>query len=64
MIKYLKSHFGNRPSSMSNIIISICIVNANERMELNFLREEVRKLKLVAGVSRNTVLLKNANFLY
>ena len=27
------------------------IVNANERMELNFLREEVRKLRSMAGVS-------------
>ena len=38
MIDYLRSHHGNRPS-----------INANERMELNFLRQEVAKLKKLVG---------------
>jgi hypothetical protein len=63
MIKYLKSHYGNRHSSMlfslfpsikfliSNILNFFhFIVNANERLELNFLREEVSKLRKLAGV--------------
>jgi hypothetical protein len=45
MIKYLKDHYGNRPSSEIFSEITIFIVNANERMELEFLRSEVEKLK-------------------
>jgi hypothetical protein len=50
MIKYLKSQHGNRPSSKNTNPNLVFIVNANERMELQFLREEVRKLKQVVGV--------------
>ncbi|CDW75609.1 UNKNOWN [Stylonychia lemnae] len=39
MIRYLKDHYGNRPS-----------INQNERMELDFLRQEVDKLKDMVGV--------------
>ena len=36
------------------------LVNANERLELNFLREEVAKLKkMVGGVSEDIFSLKN-----
>ena len=52
MINYLRSHHGNRPSSKSYIsLITLSIVNANERMELTFLRSEVSKLKSMVGVS-------------
>jgi len=39
MLRYLKDNYGNRPS-----------INANERMELDYLRHEVEKLKKIVGV--------------
>lgn len=50
MINYLKSHYGNRPSSKQVFHYNI-IVNENEHMELQFLRTEVEKLKKMVGVS-------------
>ena len=51
MINYLKSHYGNRPSSKQHAYYSTLIVNENEHMELQFLRTEVEKLKKMVGVS-------------
>lgn len=39
MIKYLRDNYGNRPSS--KLRYDDTIVNANERMELDYLRNEV-----------------------
>ena len=50
MINYLRSQHGNRPSSKSHIPFLTLTVNENERKELQFLREEVRKLKSIVGV--------------
>jgi hypothetical protein len=50
MINYLRSQHGNRPSSKSQIPFLTLTVNENERKELQFLREEVRKLKSIVGV--------------
>jgi hypothetical protein len=50
MIKYLKEHYGNRPSSKHIQRLIYLIVNANEKMELDFLRSEVSKLKKHVGV--------------
>lgn len=44
MIQYLKDHYGNRPSSKQSLT-EFSLVNANERMELEFLRNEVAKLR-------------------
>ena len=43
MIKYLKDHYGNRPSSKQCqiTVLKLFIVNQNERMELEYLRKEV-----------------------
>ena len=49
MINYLRSQHGNRPSSNSHPLLTLS-VNENERKELQFLREEVRKLKSIVGV--------------
>ncbi len=53
MIKHLKAHYGNRPSSNIYLYKLNNLVNANQRTELNFLREEVRKLKALVGVSHS-----------
>ena len=54
MIQYLKDQYGNRPSSKFRqfTLKFNCgfIVNANERMELEFLRTEVAKLRENIGV--------------
>jgi hypothetical protein len=78
MINYIKSHYGNRPSSKSLIppieenpkstllpsfiLKTYLVVNANERMELSFLREEVRKLKSQAGVSQKPTTILFTHF--
>ncbi len=40
MIKYLKENYGNRPS-----------INANERMELEYLKDQVQRMKNQSGAS-------------
>jgi hypothetical protein len=59
MVKYLKDQYGNRPSSKSitqstntdswKLYLTYFIVNENERMELEFLRQEVERLKKAKG---------------
>jgi hypothetical protein len=42
MLDYLRDHFGNRPS-----------INEGERMELDFLRKEVLKLRMEVYGNKN-----------
>jgi hypothetical protein len=44
MVTYLKDQYGNRPSSKSHRSL-IYLDDANERLELEYLRKEVPKLR-------------------